>query len=79
MPVTGADDGTGVVAVLVPPQAPEALPFLVHGVLAGDEIDSRFVAVAEPQGADTHVLGIGALHAAIGAGRALLRGSAPDS
>lgn len=73
LPVKSEADGRGIAAVVVPPQDPEAWPFMVHGVPVSGEVDSRFVAIVEPRGADTHVLGVAALHASIAAGRALLR------
>ncbi|MCW2952015.1 MAG: hypothetical protein JWQ48_1185 [Conexibacter sp.] len=66
----------GLLAIVVPAQDRILKPFLVHGALLDDRIDGRFVSLVERRDADTHVDGIAALHAAIAAGRALLRG--PD-
>jgi hypothetical protein len=74
----GEGDDLGVLVVRVPPQDDLLRPFLVFGVAdVGDGNSGYQIALVERDGADSITRSVAAVHAALAAGTALLRGT-PD-
>jgi hypothetical protein len=69
LPVTADDDGRGVLVVQIPPQDELVWPFVVHD--RGQQIT-----LVERDGAETITRSVAAVHAALTAGTAYLRGKA---
>jgi len=71
LPVTGDDDGRGILVVQIPPQDELLWPFVVHD--RGEQIT-----LVERAGAESITRGVAAVHAALSAGTAYLRGNARE-
>lgn len=73
--------GTGyLLAILIPAQPEESKPFLVHGAIAGGKVEGAFISVVQRRGEHSVPITAPAIHAALAAGRALLRrGELPRS
>jgi len=69
--VTGDDDGRGILVVQIPPQDELVWPFLVHD-------RGQHVTLVERVGAESVTRGVAAVHAALSAGTAYLRGKAGE-
>ncbi|MER7875754.1 ATP-binding protein [Streptomyces solisilvae] len=63
-----------VVTVLVPPQAEENKPFLVHGAIAGGRVEGAFVSIVRRRGEASIPITGPAIHSMLSAGRSILRG-----
>ncbi|MDF9716483.1 ATP-binding protein [Nocardioides sp. ChNu-99] len=73
----GAGD---LVLIDIPPQPRELQPFLVHGVVIDGQTHASHILVVERRGDEGRATSVPALHAALAAGRALLRhGLVPEA
>lgn len=67
-------------ATFVPAQPEESKPFLVHGAIAGSKVEGAFISIVQRRGEHSIPVTAPAIHAALAAGRALLRrGEVPTS
>lgn len=70
-------DGDGILLVQIPPQDELVRPFVLHqGAANGDRRQGSQFAIPERDGAETIVRSVAAVHAALVAGTAFLRGTA---
>lgn len=76
--VTRQEDGW-VLAILIPPQAEENKPFLVHGAIIDGKIEGAFISIVRRRGEASIPITGSAIHSMLAAGRALLRGGSLGS
>ena len=67
--------GRAIVAIIVPPQDDADKPYLVHGAIVGDRHEGAFISIVRRR--DEHSIPVepSAIHAALVAGRRVIRGS----
>jgi hypothetical protein len=63
----------GIMIIFIPRQPEEAKPFLVHGAIAGGRMEGSFISIVRRRGDDSIPVSAVSIHAALAAGRALLR------
>ncbi|MFB7511153.1 AlbA family DNA-binding domain-containing protein [Streptomyces broussonetiae] len=63
-----------VLSILVPPQAEENKPFLVHGAIVDGKMEGAFISVVRRRGEASIPITGPAIHSMLAAGRGLLRG-----
>ena len=75
--VQAVSDGRGgnLLCIYVPNQPEELKPFLVHGAIVGPKVEGAFISIVRRRGEHSIAIGPASVHAALAAGRALLRGS----
>lgn len=64
-----AGEGKGLLAILVPKQAPELQPFLVHGTMLGDKFEGDFFSIVRRRGEGSITTTAQEVHAYIVAGK----------
>ncbi|WP_158711439.1 AlbA family DNA-binding domain-containing protein [Streptomyces xylophagus] len=67
-------EGGWVLSILVPPQAEENKPFLVHGAIVDGKMEGAFISVVRRRGEASIPITGPAIHSMLAAGRGLLRG-----
>ena len=67
------ESGRGLVVVSIPPQDEELKPFLVHGAIINDRVESSFISIVRRSGEDSIPITAQQIHSTLAAGRALLR------
>lgn len=65
----------GLLAVEIPVQPSEYQPFLVHGAIVGDKVEKNFFSIVQRRGDKSMDVTASQVHAALVAGRAMLRDS----
>ena len=70
-------DGRGgnLLCIYIPRQPEELKPFLVHGAIVGGKVEGSFISIVRRRGEHSIAVGPASVHAALAAGRALLRGN----
>ncbi|WP_143570777.1 AlbA family DNA-binding domain-containing protein [Streptomyces acidiscabies] len=71
---TSRQEGGYVLSILVPPQAEENKPFLVHGAIVDGKMEGAFISVVRRRGEASIPITGPAIHSMLAAGRGLLRG-----
>lgn len=70
----------GLILIDIPPQPEESKPFLVHGAItAGGDTEGSFISIVQRRGEASIPITAPMIHAALAAGRALLRGTSPGA
>jgi hypothetical protein len=80
IPVETIDGRRGyLLAVLIPRQPEEAKPILVHGAIVAGKVEGAFISIVRRRGEHSIPVRPESIHAALAAGRALLRRGSAES
>jgi hypothetical protein len=75
-----AAPGRDLILIDIPPQAEELKPFLVHGAIREDGVvEGAYISIVQRRGESSIPITAPMIHSTLAAGRALLRGTRPDS
>lgn len=66
-------DGGELIAIDIPPQRAELMPFLIHGAVIGGRVNNAFISIVERRDDEGLADSIASIHSTLVAGRALLR------